>query len=111
MEYLDHPALIEEWKQKIYVTAYENNLNQDVKIPSIKKTCYRNNKPEYWPTIIKESLNWLPFIYIMEFALDRIDNDKLLPSLLKLFSMFNINFWYSPGEDGKKNTGENIYKV
>ena len=63
MEYLDHPALIEEWKQKIYVTAYENNLNQDVKIPSIKKTFYRNDKTEYRPTSIKEILKWLLFWY------------------------------------------------
>ena len=37
MEDLDHPALIEEWKQNIDADAYENNLNKDVKIPSIKK--------------------------------------------------------------------------
>ena len=33
---------------------------QDVNIPSIKKNdC--NDKSEYWPTSIKEGLNWLPF--------------------------------------------------
>ena len=36
----------------------------------------------------------------MEFSADRIENDKnILPSLLKLFSMFKIKCWYSPGED------------
>ena len=60
MDDLYHPMLIEEWKQNINATAYENNLNQDVKIPSIKKK-YRNNKNEYWPTRIKESINWLHF--------------------------------------------------
>ena len=62
MDDLDHTALIEEWKQNVDAAAYENNLNQDVKIPSIKKKIDRNNKPEYWPTSIKESLNWLPFL-------------------------------------------------
>ena len=39
----------------------------------------------------------------MEFTSDRIDNDKMfLPSLLKLFSMFKIKYWYNPGEDEKK---------
>ena len=38
MDDLDHPELIEEQKQNIYAADYENNLNQDVKIPSIKKT-------------------------------------------------------------------------
>ena len=36
MEDIDHPELIEEWKQNIDASNYENNLNQDVKIPSIK---------------------------------------------------------------------------
>ena len=37
MENLDHPALIEEWKQNIDAADYGKNLNQDVKMPSIKK--------------------------------------------------------------------------
>ena len=37
MDDLDHPALIEEWKKNVDAAAYENNLNQDINIPSIKK--------------------------------------------------------------------------
>ena len=37
MDYLDHPALIEEWKQNLDTAAYEKNLYKDVKLPSIKK--------------------------------------------------------------------------
>ena len=37
MDNLDHPGFIEEHKQNIYAAAYENNLNQDVKLPSMKK--------------------------------------------------------------------------
>ena len=37
MENLDYPALIEEWKQNIDAAAYEKNLYQDLKLPSIKK--------------------------------------------------------------------------
>ena len=39
MDDLDHPALIEEWKQNLDVAAYENNIYKDVKLPStsIKK--------------------------------------------------------------------------
>ena len=62
MENLDYPALIEEWKQNIDAAAYEKNLYQDLKLPSIKKKIDRNDKIEYWPTSIKESLNWLPFL-------------------------------------------------
>ena len=49
-------------EKNIDATAYENNLNQDVNIPSIKKIFDRNNKNELRPIIIKESLNWLPFL-------------------------------------------------
>ena len=97
MDDLYHPAFIEEWKQNIDAAAYENKLNQDVKIPSINKTIDHNDKTEYWTTSIKESLNCLPF-YTMEFTAYRIENDKkLLPSLLNLFSMFKIKCWYSLG--------------
>ena len=56
MDDVGHPDLIEENKN-IDTTAYENNLNQDVKIPPIKKKNYCNEKTECWPTSIKESLN------------------------------------------------------
>ena len=46
-----------------------------------------------------ESLNWLPFLDIMEFTTDRINNDKnLLPSLLKTFTMFKIKCWWNKKE-------------
>ena len=100
-------------KQNIDAAAYENNINQDVKIPSTKKKKDRNNKPEYWPTSIKEILNWLPFLYIMDFTADRIENYKqILPSFLKLFSIFNIKCWYSPGGGMRLKIQEkNSYKV
>ena len=34
---IDHPEFIEERKQNLDAYAYEKNLNQDVKIPIIKK--------------------------------------------------------------------------
>ena len=37
MEDINHPELIEEWRQNFDAADYGNNLNQDVKIPSIKK--------------------------------------------------------------------------
>ena len=76
MDDIDHPELIEEWKQNVDAIAYENNINQDVRIPSIKKTFDRNNNLEYWPTSIKEILKWLPSFDIMEFTAERIKNDK-----------------------------------
>ena len=37
MDDLDHHSFIEEWKQNVDPDAYKNNLNQDVKIPSVQK--------------------------------------------------------------------------
>ena len=49
MDNLEHPDLIEE-RKNIDAAAYEKNLNQDVKIPLIKKKIECNGKTEYWPT-------------------------------------------------------------
>ena len=72
MNNLDHLDLTEEWKQNLDAAAYETNLNQDVNIPSIKKQIDRNDKTKYWPTSIKEIIDWLPFLYIMDFTAYRI---------------------------------------
>ena len=37
MDDLDHPEFIEQWKQNLDASAYEENINQDVKLPSVKK--------------------------------------------------------------------------
>ena len=57
MDDLEHPKLIEEQKQNMDASSYEENVNQEFKIPSIEKTIDRNAKTEKWPTSIKESLN------------------------------------------------------
>ena len=72
MENLDCPALIEEWKQNLDATDYGNSLYKDVNLSSIERKIYRNDKTEYWPTSINQSLDWLPFFDIMEFTEDRI---------------------------------------
>ena len=83
MKYIEHPALIEEWIQNIDAAAYEKNLHTDEKLPLMKKKIDSNYKTECWPKSIMESLNWLPFLDIMEFTADSINNDKnILPSLL-----------------------------
>ena len=44
MESIDHPTLIQEWKQKLDASDYEKNMYKYVKLPSIKKTNYLNDK-------------------------------------------------------------------
>ena len=91
IKYLGHTELIKQWIQNLDAAAYEKNIHKDEKLPSMKKKIDRNYKTECWPKSIMESLNWLPFIDIMEFTADKIRNDKnILPSLLKKFTMFKI---------------------
>ena len=63
MDDIDIPVLIEEHNQNIDAAVYEKNIFQDLKKPLIRNKNDRNDKTEYWPTRIKESLNWLPFLY------------------------------------------------
>ena len=45
IEYLEHPALIEEWIQKhLDAAAYKKNLHKDEKLPSMKNKTDRNIK-------------------------------------------------------------------
>ena len=63
MDDLDHPALIEKWKQNLDATDYETNLYKNVKLPSIKKQIGSNDKTKYYcPTSKNESINFLPFL-------------------------------------------------
>ena len=45
------------------------------------------------------------FFDIVDFTADKIENDgNILPSLLKLFSMFNIKYWWNTRGDYLKQT-------
>ena len=59
-------------------------INKEIKLPPKKKLIYRNNNMTYCPTSIKEVINWFPFLNIMEYTADSIENKiTLLLSLLK----------------------------
>ena len=78
MKDLERTVLLEEWIQNIDADAFEKNPHKYEKLTSMKKKIDRNYKTGCWPKSIMESLNWLPFLDIMEFT------DKyIFPSLLK----------------------------
>ena len=79
----------------------------------MKKKIDCNYKTECWPKRITESLNWLPFLDIMEFTADSTNNDKnLLPSLLKNITMFKIKCWWNKKEKyDKKNYRKSCYNM
>ena len=56
--------------------AYEKYIYKDEKLPWIKKKIDRSDKVDYWPKIMVGSINWLPFLDIVDFTADRIENDK-----------------------------------
>ena len=57
--------------------------------PLLKKN--RIGDFEHWPASIKTTIEWFPFLDIMEYTGNDIKNDTpLTSSLLKMFSMFEI---------------------
>ena len=85
--------MIKEWIQNFDFAAYKKNLNQDEKLPSMKRKIDRNYKTDCWEKLIMESLNWLSFLDIMDSTSEKINNDtNLLPSLLKILQFLRLNF-------------------
>ena len=79
----------------------------------MKKKTDRNYKNECWPKSIMESLNQLPFLDIMEFTTDRINNDKnILPSLLKILKCLRLSVGGIKNlKMIKKNCGKFCFKM
>ena len=80
------------------------NINKEINLPSNKKEIDHHDKMTYWPTSIKEVINWFPFLDIMKYIADRIYNQiTLLPSLLKMFTMLQMSFWYDKEPDDQND--------
>ena len=59
-------------------------------VPSTKKI-NRIDDFEHWPASIKTTMEWFPFLEIIEYTGNDIKNDTpLTSSLLKMFSMLEI---------------------
>ena len=56
-----------------------------------KKEFDRHYSDLYWPTAIKDTIRWFPFLTIMEHTANVIKSNKgLIPPLLKVFAMFEL---------------------
>ena len=63
--------------------------------PSVKKEIDRHDSRSYWPTSIKETIRWFPFISTMENNENILEPNKaLIPLLLKVFAMFQLRIFY-----------------
>ena len=70
-------------------------LWQQIRINSPKKKNNRIADHEHWPASIKSTIQWFPFHAIMEHNGNIMQYyTHLIPSLLKMFSMFEIRLSY-----------------
>ena len=61
----------------------------------LKKKFNRHNSDKYWPTSIKYTIKWFPFIAIMEHTANITKtNNGIISSLLKVFAVseLHLNF-------------------
>ena len=55
-------------------------------VPSTKKITNRKDEFKHWPESIKSTIQWFPFLEIMEYTGNDMQNDThLTSSLLKIF--------------------------
>ena len=91
-----HPALLQERKLNIYAAKYKRNIDANLYKPSEKKL-HRVDIGDYWPTSIKETIKWFPFLNIMEHTENIMEKYGLMSSLLKVFDVFEIRLSYKKG--------------
>ena len=61
----------------------------------LKRKIDRNDSDSYWPTSIKYTIQWLPFITIIEHTSNIINPNKgRITSLLKSFAIFQLRLFY-----------------
>ena len=59
------------------------------------KVIDRHDSNLYWPTKIKDTIQWFTFLTIMEYTANILKPNKgLIPSFLKLFAMFELRLFY-----------------
>ena len=83
-------AILQEWKLNIDAKEYEKNMLLCHK-PSSKKRINLIENFYHWPESIKRTIEWFPFLHIIEYTENEMIGDiSLTISLLKMFSMFSV---------------------
>ena len=62
-----HPAIIQEWKLNIDAAEYEKKMTL-THVPSTKIIINRKDEFKHWPELIKSTMQWFPFLEIMEYT-------------------------------------------
>ena len=63
---INHPEFLQEWKLDIDATEYEKNMKANMYKPSEKKKINCVDDHKHWSESIKETIQWFPFLTIME---------------------------------------------
>ena len=61
-----HPALLQEWRLNIYAAEYKQNIDANLYKPFEKEKLHCVDSVDYWPTSIKETIQWFTFINNVE---------------------------------------------
>ena len=82
---INHPSLLQEWKRNPDAADYERNKNANHYKPS-EKQINRIDSYDYWPTSIKETIQWFPFLTVTEHTVNIMEtNNGIISSLLNVF--------------------------
>ena len=65
--------MLQKWKLNLDAEEYEENIGANMYKPSGQKKIHRFDSGEHWPTSIKETINWFPFLTIMEHTADKME--------------------------------------
>ena len=62
---------------------------------SAKKERDHHDSNSHWKTSIKDTIQWFPFITIIEHTANILDPNKgIITSLLKVFAMFQLHIYF-----------------
>ena len=91
---INNTALIQDWKLNLDAEAYERNIDANVSKTSDKKENDCHDSDLYWPTTIKDKIQWFLFLAIMEHSANILNPVKrLITSLLSVLSMFELRLF------------------
>ena len=62
---IHHPELLQEWKLNLDTAEYKKNMKANMYKPYEKNKIHRVDSDEHWPTSIKETIQWFPFLNII----------------------------------------------
>ena len=92
LKYINNPALLQERKLNLDAALYEINIDANMSKPSDKKEIDCHDSDLYWPTKTKYTIQWFPFLSIMEHTANILNPKQgIITSLLKVFTMFGLS--------------------